>query len=563
MLVYGSDPSACRRLGRRRDRRSVRRHGDTGYDSPEGIVVGRASNLEVGQGGRDAVPDGKGHQEGSCPAAKGLGLTGTVLADLLAGIIVGALEGVASCHALGLTGAEWNWRAIRLVTATSAVFLGLAAAACVLLLGAGIGFLWRLVVGRRPATPVSVALVLLVANGVVIAGGVTEAYDPFWLLPAIRARWVILLFFGLFWNLLVVVGWTKVRRRPRLARCTLIGVCAGAIAATAASAWEVHHFGTVRWELRRAVARVRPAPSQNRPNVLLVVLDTLRADYVSCYGHPAPTTPNLDSFAAEGTQFDHALAPAGWTSPSHASMFTGLQVVQHGMTADHALLPDEAVTLAELLSDAGYQTVGVSPSPTVNREIGLAQGFGDWYELGSRFASVGPNSGHQGRRYREVGSWPGFPVGLIEHVSRVLVGGGSGVPLGRPLGDHLDRKLTTRGRSPRGSCRNLLTNKDLRNTATNCGAERLLARVRRGSVLGQQAARVSHRFAGGRPESWGRAGRHRGEQPHRPRHARPLENGARRSKRRPVARRLAVCDVLQGCAKLSENGRSRLTGDRV
>ncbi|PSB57040.1 sulfatase, partial [filamentous cyanobacterium CCP1] len=61
-----------------------------------------------------------------------------------------------------------------------------------------------------------------------------------------------------------------------------------------------------------------------RPDILFLVLDTQRADRLSCYGYDAPTSPHLDAFAAKATLFQRAIAPAQWTIPSHASMFTGV-----------------------------------------------------------------------------------------------------------------------------------------------------------------------------------------------------------------------------------------------
>ena len=68
----------------------------------------------------------------------------------------------------------------------------------------------------------------------------------------------------------------------------------------------------------------------NKKDVLLISIDTLRADHVSCYGYDRPTTPSLDALACDGTRFSHAYSPAGWTPPAHASMLTGLFPTQHG-----------------------------------------------------------------------------------------------------------------------------------------------------------------------------------------------------------------------------------------
>ena len=70
--------------------------------------------------------------------------------------------------------------------------------------------------------------------------------------------------------------------------------------------------------------------SSGPSNVLFVVLDTVRKDHLTPYGYDRPTTPNLAEFADEATVFESAVAPAPWTLPVHASMFTGLYPSQHG-----------------------------------------------------------------------------------------------------------------------------------------------------------------------------------------------------------------------------------------
>ena len=113
-----------------------------------------------------------------------------------------------------------------------------------------------------------------------------------------------------------------------------------------------------------------------RPSIVLIVIDTLRADAVSSYGSVEGTTPTLDALAREGQLYEHARAPAPWTLPSHASLLTGLGVETHrvGMPARVAL-PDEIPTLAERLRDAGYQTAAFSENMLVSDSFSLLQGF--------------------------------------------------------------------------------------------------------------------------------------------------------------------------------------------
>lgn len=120
------------------------------------------------------------------------------------------------------------------------------------------------------------------------------------------------------------------------------------------------------------------------PDVLFVVLDSLRTDRVSGYGHDRPTTPALDALAADATTFDRAYTPAPWTLPSHCSVFTGLHPSEHGVTNGFAdrrpSLPETVDTLAELLRERGYRTAGFSNNPWVGALSGLDRGFDEFVE---------------------------------------------------------------------------------------------------------------------------------------------------------------------------------------
>ncbi len=113
-----------------------------------------------------------------------------------------------------------------------------------------------------------------------------------------------------------------------------------------------------------------------RPDVILIVLDTLRADRCGFAGAAQSATPRLDAFARECTTYRDAWTPAGWTGPAHASLFTGLRPEHHGFLMDRReSLAAGAVTLAELLRDAGYRTACLSANPVISDEFGLTQGF--------------------------------------------------------------------------------------------------------------------------------------------------------------------------------------------
>ena len=118
-----------------------------------------------------------------------------------------------------------------------------------------------------------------------------------------------------------------------------------------------------------------PQPKPGAPNIILITLDTLRADHVSSYGYQRPTTPNLDRAAKGGVLFENAFSNSSWTLPAHASLFTGRLPREH--KADWTQpLNNKYPTLAELLSQRGYLTAAFSANMSyVTPEWGLARGF--------------------------------------------------------------------------------------------------------------------------------------------------------------------------------------------
>jgi arylsulfatase A-like enzyme len=118
-----------------------------------------------------------------------------------------------------------------------------------------------------------------------------------------------------------------------------------------------------------------------RPNILLIVMDATRFDYLSAHGYPRPTTPNLDRLAEDGVLFEKAFATGPWTPPSHASMFTGTYPSTHGVDVNENLyLHDKNRTLAEILSDNGYRTFGILPDVHLSSVRGFHRGFQEFVE---------------------------------------------------------------------------------------------------------------------------------------------------------------------------------------
>jgi arylsulfatase A-like enzyme len=133
------------------------------------------------------------------------------------------------------------------------------------------------------------------------------------------------------------------------------------------------------------------APAPRRPNVVLIIIDTLRADHLSCYGYPRKTTPNIDAFALQAVKYNYAYATAPWTLPSIASIMTGMYPVGHGAdrlnATDYGDNPALAITglnkkytpLAALLKNSGYTTAGAISVVWLQKKYGLNQGF-DYYD---------------------------------------------------------------------------------------------------------------------------------------------------------------------------------------
>ncbi len=136
---------------------------------------------------------------------------------------------------------------------------------------------------------------------------------------------------------------------------------------------------TAALQERRALGAL-PAADPNAPNVLLLILDTVRAQSTSVYGYARRTTPVLDALADSGVRFENAFSTAPWTLPSHASVFTGRY--PHELSADWVTPLDKAdLALAERFRDAGYITGGFVGNYMVSHEVGVARGFAHYEDF--------------------------------------------------------------------------------------------------------------------------------------------------------------------------------------
>ncbi len=163
--------------------------------------------------------------------------------------------------------------------------------------------------------------------------------------------------------------WWILCRRVRSERA--VRLAGRAIAVTAGLALAVSAVGVAAGGPGRPAA-IQPS---GHPNILLISIDSLRADHVHAYGYARDTTPTLDRLAREGVLFRQAVAPTTWTLPSHLTMLTALPPCAHQVVRDGQSLDPAAVTLAEALSGAGYGTAAFVSGPYLRAEYGFYQGF--------------------------------------------------------------------------------------------------------------------------------------------------------------------------------------------
>lgn len=133
-------------------------------------------------------------------------------------------------------------------------------------------------------------------------------------------------------------------------------------------------------EITRTKQIVRQEADPTKPNVLLIVIDTLRADGLHCYGCEEEVSPTIDALAARGELYEQAQAPSSWTWPSTASLMTGLRPEEHAFTdPDSCYLDGDFDTLAEAFLEAGFSTGGFISNPLLAAGRNLEQGF-EYYE---------------------------------------------------------------------------------------------------------------------------------------------------------------------------------------
>jgi arylsulfatase A-like enzyme len=127
-----------------------------------------------------------------------------------------------------------------------------------------------------------------------------------------------------------------------------------------------------------ACGKEKSATAKDAPNVILISIDTLRADHLHGYGYERETSPTLDGLMRRGTSFMNAISQSPWTLPSHMSLFTSLYPHSHGVIEDTLALNEEVATLPALMKQAGYATGGFAACDYLSEKHGFGRGF-DYY----------------------------------------------------------------------------------------------------------------------------------------------------------------------------------------
>lgn len=205
------------------------------------------------------------------------------------------------------------------------------------------------------------------------------------LVPRLLAPRVVLGLLGFAWGWSQLRGFATLHVSAQLVLAVAIAVVVARLAGPRAARWARRTWWVLAGlvlaacaalHLQDARAEASPVPAEpGALNVVLVVLDTVRAKSLSLHGYERPTTPRLEELARGGVVFDRCLSTAPWTLPAHGSMFTGQYAYEQGIGWETPL-GDRFLTLAEVLTGHGYATAGfVGNLLYCGREFGLARGF--------------------------------------------------------------------------------------------------------------------------------------------------------------------------------------------
>jgi arylsulfatase A-like enzyme len=247
-----------------------------------------------------------------------------------------------------------------------------------------------------------------------------------------------------FWLLVAGVGMAGARLAVSPTRWGAL--VAGVLVAVLASVGAVRGFswGTARPALARAGA-AHPEGEPIRPNIVLVTIDTLRADHLSAYGYARRTSPALDALAREGVLFERAFAQSSWTKPSTASLLTGRYPSMHRLYLEKASLAEREVLLPEILREHGYTTAALSGNPWIRPEFGFDQGVEHFYSVraeGLAHGTLFMNALKSANKLVDVGAM------LYNRVKRLVVGHLAPTERDRRLNAEAGRWLARQGAKP-------------------------------------------------------------------------------------------------------------------
>jgi arylsulfatase A-like enzyme len=165
-----------------------------------------------------------------------------------------------------------------------------------------------------------------------------------------------------------------------------------------------------------------PRGDSGRPDVILLSIDTLRADHLGAYGYGVPTSPFIDQLASEGTRFADAWSPSPWTLPSHTTMLSGQLPIHHGTIEDDLHIRDDLPLVQESFQEAGYQTFGIVATLYVSSKYGFDRGFDGFHDFGvltkelNNLSTVGADQVFRHALQRLQKSQRGKPVFAFLHV---------------------------------------------------------------------------------------------------------------------------------------------------
>jgi len=173
--------------------------------------------------------------------------------------------------------------------------------------------------------------------------------------------------------------------------------------------------------LAAAAAASPPRPADAaRPNLVVYLIDTLRADHLGCYGYPRPTSPVIDRLAGEGVRVVDSRAQSSWTKPGVASVLTGLFPSQHGAELRAERIPERIELLSERLTAAGYQTALFTTNANITKRFGFDQGWEEFHYLAHKRSGGRWEHYSSAEIHREVVGWlerrdPARPFFLFVH----------------------------------------------------------------------------------------------------------------------------------------------------